>query len=71
MTNTQLLKEHIKTSGFRLNFIADKLGLSVQGLLNKIDGKTEFKASEIQGFCELLHLSNREKDLIFFTSLVD
>ncbi len=48
MTNTELLRKRIDQSGYKMSFIAQKLKLSYQGLLNKINNKSEFKASEIQ-----------------------
>ena len=36
MTNTELLREKMEQSGYKLRFIATKAGLTYQGLLNKI-----------------------------------
>lgn len=66
MTNVKMLKEKIEASGFKLTFIASKLGLTYQGFLNKINGESEFKASEIKGLCELLNIDIQEKEAIFF-----
>ena len=71
MTDTARLREKIEESGYRLGFIADKLGVSYQGFLNKLNNQTEFKASEIQCLCDLLHLKAREKEAIFFARKVD
>ena len=35
MTNTELLREKIDQSGYKLRFIAKKIGITYQGLLNK------------------------------------
>ena len=48
MTNTQLLRDKIEQSGYKLRFIAGKLGITYQGFLKKINNESEFKASEIQ-----------------------
>ena len=53
MTNTDLLKAKIESSGYKLKYIAAKIGLSYQGFLNKINNKTEFTAPEIKGLCDL------------------
>ena len=63
--NTKLLQQKIKDSGLKMGFIAEKLGRSRQALSDKIQGKTEFLPSEIRILCELLHLSDEERRLIF------
>lgn len=68
MTNTDLLKAKIESSGYKLKYIAAKIGLSYQGFLNKINNKTEFTAPEIKGLCDLLEISIEEKESIFFAS---
>lgn len=69
MTNTNLLKEEIKRSGYKQVFIAEQLGITYQGLLKKENNETEFKASEIQMLCELLNLSHEKKEKIFFNKM--
>lgn len=66
MTNTELLRHKIDSSGYKLRFIAGKIGLTYQGFLKKISGESEFKASEIQGLSALLSLSQTEREQIFF-----
>ena len=63
--NTKLLQQEIKDSGLKMGFIAEKLGRSRQALSDKIQGKTEFLPSEIRILCELLHLSDDDRRLIF------
>ena len=63
--NTKLLQQKIKDSGLKMGFIAEKLGRSRQALSDKIQGKTEFLPSEIRILCELLHLSDEDRRLIF------
>jgi len=70
MTNTELLKEAVARSGYKRTYIAQKIGLTYQGYLNKERGESEFKQSEIEGLCELLKLSAREKEAIFFAKTV-
>ena len=68
MTNTDLLKAKIESSGYKLKYIAAKIGLSYQGFLNKINNKTEFTAPEIKGLRELLCIPADEAEKIFFAS---
>lgn len=39
MTNTDLLKKKIEDSGYKMKYIASKIGLSYQGFLNKIQNQ--------------------------------
>lgn len=67
MTNAEMLRKKMEESGVSYTFLADKLGISRQGLYNKIDNKSEFKASEISIATEVLHLTRKERDEIFLT----
>lgn len=66
MTDSKLLREKIEESGYRLRFIAAKVGISYQCLLNKINNSSEFKAGEIQTLYTLLNLTEKERESIFF-----
>ena len=66
MTNTTLLKAKIDASGCKMKYIANRIGLSYQGFLNKIRNKTDFTAPEIKSLCELLHIGTEEMEQIFF-----
>lgn len=66
MTNTSLLRKKIDESGYKLRFIATKLGITYQGFLKKINNETEFKASEMQILRKLLNLTDAEFEEIFF-----
>lgn len=65
------LNEVIAASGKTIKSIALKMGLSRQSLYLKMNGKREFKASEVYKLCEILRLTNEEKERIFFTNEVD
>ena len=69
MTNTTLLKAKIDASGYKMKYIANRIGLSYQGFLNKIRNKTDFTAPEIKSLCELLHIGTEEMEQIFFVTL--
>lgn len=67
MTNTQLLKDAIKQSGYKKKYIAQELGLkSYQGFKNKLDGRTEFLTSEVKKLSVLLKLDTKQMGQIFF-----
>ena len=67
MTNTALLEDRIQASGLKKSYIAKVLGLTRAGLSLKIQGVTEFKASEITALSELLGIDDwQERDRIFF-----
>lgn len=68
MTNTELLEEKIKESGYKKSYIAKVIGLkSAYGLAKKIKNETEFKTSEVDALCKLLKISSlEEKERIFF-----
>jgi len=66
MTGEKLSKV-VEQSGLKKNFIAEKLGISYQGYLNKEKGKTDFTSKEISIMRDLLHLSNKEVMEIFLS----
>lgn len=71
MTDSNMLKMYIKKSGYKVCYIAERLGITYQGLLNKINNKSEFKQSEIVELTRLLSIDSESKEKIFFTESVD
>ena len=72
MTDTEALKKKISDAGLKQGYIAEQLGLSSYGFANKLNNVTEFKATEIQILCEILHVTSlKEKEAIFFNRKVD
>ena len=69
--NLLLLAKKIDDSGLTKNAIAEGLGLTRQGLYNKLEGKNEFTGSELKRLSSLLSLNEREKEDIFFADYVD
>jgi predicted transcriptional regulator len=67
MVRLDLLRDHIEESGMTITAIARKSGISRQTMYNRIYGKSEFKASEIVAICKVMHLTDKERDLIFFS----
>lgn len=71
MTNTALLEEKIKQSGYKRSYIAAKLGRTPYGLALKISGQNEFTATEINTLCNLLGINVEDRMRIFFADSVD
>lgn len=72
MTNSEALRELIKSKGFKLKHVAEYLGLSPYGFNLKLQNKKEFKTSEVAALCELLEIESlEEKERIFFAKKDD
>ena len=70
MTDSIRLKEILKNSGYKSRYVAEFVGISYQALLNKINNVTEFRVFEIVKLCELLKISDFDRDKIFFSTSV-
>lgn len=68
MTNTALLEQYIKKSGYKKSFIAKQIGLTSYGFMLKVNNKSEFKASEMNSLCKLLKIDAADKEAIFFAN---
>lgn len=66
MFNGLLLEIAITRSQISKRDLAKKLGISEQGLYNKLKGVSEFRASEIRTLTDELSLSAQEREDIFF-----
>lgn len=66
MTDTEALRESIANSGLTLKFVAKQLGISREALYHKLNGTSEFWASEILTLRNLLNLTAEEFNAIFF-----
>lgn len=71
MVNTQLLDSKIENSGLKIGHIADSLGLSRFGFDKKRKGVIKFRKPEIYVLCDLLHLTEDDKQKIFFADEVE
>lgn len=69
--NKELLLKKIEQSSISKTTIAKDLGITRQGLYNKLEGKQEFKSSEIKLISHMLNLTSAERDAIFFSDYVD
>ena len=67
MENITKLTELVKESGIKRSFLAEKMGLSMQGYLNKEYGKSKFNSEEIKVLKDVLHLSPKQLDDLFFS----
>ena len=66
MTNTTLLRQKIDESGYKLQFLAEKCGLTYYGLMKKVNNETEFNRRYIASYrgnafiwCMVLFLCKR------------
>lgn len=66
MIDLEKLRNLIDDSGLKMNFIASELNLSRESLYQKLEGKTEFKVSEVQKLTRVLNMSNDMRNIIFF-----
>lgn len=71
MTNSLELELQIKRIGISKKEIAKRLGITDMTLFNKIRNETEFKASEIAALTEILMLTEKQRNLIFFDEKCD
>lgn len=68
ITNVERLREVIDESGMSIVAISDKLGITREGFYKKMNGETEFKASEITALTRILRLSKSDRDKIFLSN---
>lgn len=71
MTDSNMLNAAIDDSGITITAIAKKLGITREGFYKKLNNKTEFKASEVKIMQNILNLSNKKRDEIFFAEKVE
>ena len=69
--NLGYLNDRITLSRIPITAIAEGLGLSRQSLYLKMQGKRDFKTSEVYKLCDILRLTEEEKMLVFFAEKVD
>lgn len=72
MVNTELLEAAIRDSGKRKNYLAEKIGCSIQSFRMKCTNKYDFKSSDINILCAELGITKlTDKERIFFAKDVD
>lgn len=62
----ELLAKRIYDSGLRKEYIASKIGITRQSLSKKINGDSDFTASEISKLKLILNLSAEDLQSLFF-----
>ena len=71
VTNVTRLREVIDKSGMSIVAISRKIGITREGFYKKLNGETEFKASEIITLSKILGLSKLDRDKIFLPNEVN
>lgn len=67
VTDTLKLRERIMQSGLKYKYIAEQMGITRYGLMQKINNQYDFKSSEIAMLCDILRIESlEEKEKIFF-----
>ena len=66
MVNTAKLKGKIVEAGYNFTTFADVIKMSRPTLRNKLNGKADFKADEIEKICLTANISQAEMIAIFF-----
>ena len=62
-----MLRNLIKEKGFKLKYIAQKIGITYYTLQRKINNEVTFNSEEILKLCDILNLKDlEEKEKIFF-----
>mgnify|MGYP002520017536 CR=1 FL=1 len=69
--NVPELRAEIARANIKHKVIAETLGISKQAFLNKMNGNSEFKASEIRTLAEMLNLPLEKVSYIFFETSVN
>lgn len=66
MADIKRINDIISSKGLKKSFIAEQIGVSINGITRKLDGRSEFKAGEIVELCRVLGITDpREKVDIF------
>ena len=72
MTNSEALRELVKSRGLKYKYIADQIGITPYCLARKINNKVDFKAGEIKAFCRAVGGVTPDQQIaIFFGENVD
>ncbi len=71
MVDTQHLGKKIEDSGLKTSFIVEKLGISRQAFDFKRRNIRKFRIAEIYVLCDLLNITDNERQEIFFANEVN
>lgn len=66
--NQRALKSKMVYYGLTQRDVANKLGVSIQTVNDRVNGRTDFDAGEIVKMCELLHIDSPDEicDIFLF-----
>ena len=59
MANTEMIREYIRASGYKLQYVARAMQISPNALGQKLQGHTQFKLNEAERLSAVLGLSRR------------
>lgn len=68
LTDFDMLRAAMEDSGMPTSTIAERSGIERTTFYNRLNGKGEFKASEIESLARVLKLTKAKRDAIFFAS---
>ena len=71
LTNSKMLSDVISDTGITITAISKRIGITREGFYKKLNNETEFKASEISAIQQILHLTTKKRDEIFFANEVE
>lgn len=71
MVNLEKLRARIDNSGMTMVAVAKQTGITRETLYNRLSSKGEFTASEIAALTDVLKLTKKERDEIFFAKYVN
>lgn len=66
MANTRLIEDYIRSSGYKLQFVAQVMGISTNALHQKLLGRSQFKLDEAETLSVMLGMTMLERDACFF-----
>lgn len=67
MTNCIMLEDAIKNSGYTIQYIAKRLGITPAAFYNKRKGIRDFTVEEMVKLCDILGISNSKREKIFLS----
>ena len=68
MEHSERLRKAFKDKGLSITFIAKKLNVDRRTVYQRLEDVGSFKAKEIEVLADLLRMSNKERDSIFFSN---
>ncbi len=71
MVNLEKLRARIDNSGMTMVAVAKQTGITRETLYNRLSRKGEFTASEIAALTDVLKLTKKEREEIFFAKYVN